>query len=107
MYKIDIEKLYQKLIDTANKDGIITSDEQKLIDNIRKNIEKYSKILNESYADNIITADEQNDLYTFRKKIMEEALIIAKQDHKITQDEFSLLRCIKDILDDMEANETY
>jgi hypothetical protein len=48
----------QKLIEIASRDGIISEDEQAILENVRKNITKYFKVLYESYDDDIITADE-------------------------------------------------
>jgi len=104
---IDPEQLYQRMLEVANEDGIISEDEQALIDNVRANISKYFQILRDSFEDKIITEEEQYEMYESRKRILEEALQVAKGDEKITQDEFKLLSTIREILQEMEYNENY
>ncbi|MHA2503086.1 MAG: hypothetical protein ACXAE3_09460 [Candidatus Kariarchaeaceae archaeon] len=100
-------EINQKMIDIAKQNGIITADEQAIIESVKENIAKYFEVLHQSYDDDIITSDEQNDMYALRKRIMDEAVEIAKDDNQITQDEFALLRVIKSILEEMEYNEHY
>lgn len=107
MHQFNPKKIYNQILDKANEDGIITSDEQAIIDSIKSNISKYQEILEDSYEDEIITAEEQNDMYLSRKHMLEEALSIAKEDNKITQDEFKLLKIIRQIIGEMENQEHY
>lgn len=107
MHNFNPEEIYQRIIDKANEDGIITSDEQALIDNVKDNIAIYSAIVKESYEDEIITSEEQNDMYLTRKQILKEAIEIANKDDTITQDEFNLLQIIRRIITDMEDQEHY
>jgi hypothetical protein len=96
-----------EILKAAKEDGIISEDEQALIDSIQANIAKYYRILDKSYEDGVITSDEEHNFYEARKIILEEALKVAREDEQITQDEFRIIKVLRHVIRKMEENEHY
>jgi hypothetical protein len=106
-HNLRAEDLLQQILNVAEEDGIISDDEQAMISSIKSNLAKYFEILDLNYEDGIITSEEQYEFYQARKKILEEALVIAREDEKITQDEFRIVQALRDVIRQIEEEEHY
>lgn len=85
-------KIMMKLIETAAKDGIITKEEQEVLDSIDNSLVFYKQALDEAEADGMITLQEQKRLEKIRDIVISTARIIAQEsDSQIDKDELNLL----------------
>ena len=94
----DMQKLFAKLLEKAREDGVITVEEQAILDQVQINIDDYEKLLSEALDDNIITEDEAKDLRNARAKMLDLAWITADRDAEINPDEAGLLNLLLNLL---------
>lgn len=93
-----IQDLYDLLLKKAKEDGIITSEEQAILDHVELEIEKYEKMVEEAMEDNVITEEESNQLKKQRSIMLEGAWVTADEDSVISQDEARLLNLLLKLL---------
>ncbi|MHA2365887.1 MAG: hypothetical protein ACXAC7_18150 [Candidatus Hodarchaeales archaeon] len=91
MDKSKLEALFRDLYKIAMDDGLITEEEQRILDSVTKNIDSFITALEEAMADNIITKEENELLNNIYDKIYDESADIANEDNQLTTDEFKLL----------------
>ncbi|MCY3414460.1 MAG: hypothetical protein INQ03_22625 [Candidatus Heimdallarchaeota archaeon] len=84
----------QKIIERAKEDGVITEEEQAIIDTIKFNIESYQKMLEKALDDNIITQEERNQLNDLEEKIYGDSYFTAMDDKVISKDESTLIKTL-------------
>lgn len=85
-------KIMMKLIETAAKDGIITKEEQEVLDSIDNSLVFYKQALDAAEADGMITLQEQKRLEKIRDIVISTARIIAQEsESQIDNDELNLL----------------
>lgn len=87
-------EIWEKLRETALKDGIISEEENTLISNIALDVEAYAQMVDKALNDGIIDEAEQIELFEGRMEILEKAYEMARADHKITDDEKEILKSI-------------
>ncbi|MHA2250508.1 MAG: hypothetical protein ACXAD7_09100 [Candidatus Kariarchaeaceae archaeon] len=87
-------EIWDKLRDTALKDGIISDEENELISNIVLDVGAYSEMVDKALEDGVITEAEKIELFEGRMEILEKAYEIARQDHIVTDDEKEILKSI-------------
>ncbi len=85
------EKVWDKLLTIAMKDGIITEEEEKVLGTILKSMEEFQSALKKAKEDNILTPAEEKELLHLREQIWEKAYTVAKEDKNISIDEHQLL----------------
>lgn len=85
------DELWNTLIDVAKKDGIITNDEDALLDTIQIELQKFYKKMLQSEGNK----DPKKMLRTVLEKAHDQAL----KDDKISNDEAALMHKLKIILD--------
>ncbi|OLS20903.1 MAG: hypothetical protein HeimC3_38140 [Candidatus Heimdallarchaeota archaeon LC_3] len=90
--KLNMTNLVRDLMVEANKDGIITEEERKLIDTVSVDLETYFDALNHALEDGIITPDEEEKLEEIKENILKRTYIVARKDQKITDDERNLMK---------------
>ncbi|OLS25715.1 MAG: hypothetical protein HeimC2_17710 [Candidatus Heimdallarchaeota archaeon LC_2] len=100
----DMQKLYAKLLDKALEDGIITEEEQAILDDVKMNIGDYEKLLSEALEDEIITEKEAKDLRNSRAKMLDMAWLTADKDAEIDPDEAGLLNLMLNLLKKIEMD---
>ena len=100
----DMQKLYAKLLVKAKEDGIITGEEQAILDQVKMNIEDYENLLVEALEDNIITESEAKDLRNSRAKMLDMAWLTADKDAEINSDEAGLLNLMLSLLKKIEID---
>ena len=86
--------VWDALQKVALEDGVITTEERKLISNIVLDVEAYSNMVDRALADGIISKKEKVELFEGRIEILEKAYLIAREDRTISKDETELLKSI-------------
>ena len=102
--KTDMQKLYVKLLEKAKEDGVITEEEQAILDQVKINMEDYEKLLTEALEDQIITEEEAKELRNSRAKMLDVAWLTADKDAKIDKDEAGLLNLLLNLLKKIEMD---
>ncbi len=87
-------EIWEDLIAIAKTDGVITKDEEVLLDTIKTNLERYYSSLEE----NPITDKEKLEVFASQVDIMSEAYDTAHLDGKISHDEYELLKKLQKIV---------
>ncbi len=85
------DNLVSELLKLAMEDGIETSEEADIINNVISNFDKFNKLLELALEDKKITHKERTDLLKIVDKIDDEAQHIAEIDGIVTEDEMQLL----------------
>ncbi|MCH8906688.1 MAG: hypothetical protein IH840_06335 [Candidatus Heimdallarchaeota archaeon] len=81
------DEIWNELIAVAKGDGTVTSDEEKLLDNIKRALtEYYEKV--ESQSD---------DKATLLEQIIDRAYAYAQKDNMISWDELAILKKLKEV----------
>ncbi|MHA2091821.1 MAG: hypothetical protein ACW98K_13290 [Candidatus Kariarchaeaceae archaeon] len=88
------EEIWNQLVDIAKSDGVITQDEEVLLDTIKSNLERYYNSLEE----NPLTDEEKLEVFAAQVDIMSEAYDTAHIDGKISHDEYELLKKLQKIV---------
>ncbi|MHA2097121.1 MAG: hypothetical protein ACW99A_00435 [Candidatus Kariarchaeaceae archaeon] len=100
----DMQKLYEALLRKANEDGIITNEEQAILDQVKMNVLDYEKLLSNALEDGIIDEDEAKQLRDSRAKMLELAWMAADTDAEINTDEAGLLNLLLNLLKKIELD---
>jgi len=89
------EQIWEKLLTIANEDGVISTDEEIMLENIKQNLKKYY----DARASN----DEGDELLVLQHHldIMREAYDTAYLDDKLSEDELQLLKGLQKIVNRM------
>lgn len=87
------------LLDIAEMDGVITSEEMEILEQVRIDADSYSVNLAEAKSDGIITGEEAIKLERLKKMIIDRAEIVANIDGNLSKDEKDLLTTLKYFLD--------
>ncbi len=85
----------KELMEVASKDGIISSDELEIINQVKVDLDSYDLHLKEARKDGFVDEEELKVLETLRNLIFERADIIASVDGKLADDEKALLGSLK------------
>ncbi|MHA2251000.1 MAG: hypothetical protein ACXAD7_11595 [Candidatus Kariarchaeaceae archaeon] len=87
------EKIWKELVEVAKSDGVITSEEEKLLDSIKLTLGRYYKKLD--YSDKEFHAKILKDQL---QEVIDDAYKTAEDDDMITWDEFHILKKLKNIV---------
>ncbi|MHA2172897.1 MAG: hypothetical protein ACXAB7_23795 [Candidatus Kariarchaeaceae archaeon] len=98
-----IADIYEQLLAKATEDGVISPEEQAILNQAKFDLDYYEKLLQLAVLDDIITSDESNQLKVARNKILKGAWVVADEDAVITKDEAELLNLLLKILKDIES----
>ncbi len=85
----------KELMEVASKDGIVSSDELEIINQVKVDLDSYDLHLKEAKNDGFVDEEELKVLETLRNLIFERADIIASVDGNLSDDEKSLLSSLK------------
>jgi len=86
---------YHGLLNTALEDGVITTEERLLLENISENYKVYQTALEDAIVDGVIGDDEAERLRNLRIKIYSDALKMAFENGTMSKDENSILGVLK------------
>lgn len=92
----------QKLQEVAEKDGVVSDEEKKLLGTIKGFIEQYKKYQMITEEDGVVDEDERKKLKEMRKWILEGAWVEAQEDGVITRDESNLIATIYEFMKTLE-----
>jgi hypothetical protein len=101
-HRDQVRQIISKLKDRALQDGIITEEEQRLLDTVQDLVNRYENYLVKAEADQIITPDEALKLREMRNQMLEGAWVEADRDAHITSDEATLLNLLLKLLKGIE-----
>ena len=87
----ELDSLIEKLIFVSNLDGVLSEDEQSIINIVKKNVNKFKKAYQEAWADNVLDEDDKSHLRNLWKNIMLETTKTAIKDQRYSKDELSLV----------------
>jgi len=87
-----------KLLEEANKDGVISEDELEIIKQVEVDADSYALVLAEAIDDGMIDDKEAAFLNELKSLIMERAETIAGLDDIVSEDEKALLAKLSEIL---------
>lgn len=93
-----IDDLSTKLRDVANRDEIISKEEEHLISSIEDFISRYKLYKRKAKADGVIDDQEKERLKEMKKGILEGAWVTSMEDGSISDDESELISTIYDFL---------
>jgi len=94
----EFKAMLRKLVRIAEDDGIITSSEAELLNDIRITVEKYQEALTQAEQDNVITDDEYLVLKNIEDSILQKTFILIEQDEKLDQDSRKMVEKLFDVL---------
>ncbi len=89
----------KNITDKAAEDGVVTKEEQKIIETARDNLLEYEKLVKEAMEDGIITTEEMNSLIDLEENLLSETYFTAIEDNKIDSDELILLKTLIKTID--------
>ncbi len=95
--------VYEQLLAKATEDGVISPEEQAILNQAKFDLDYYEKLLQLAVLDDIITSDESDQLKAARDKILKGAWVVADEDSVITKDEADLLNLLLKINKDKES----
>lgn len=87
-----------QLMEKAREDGLITDEENELIQQIKVDVETYTKILKESMKDGVISKEEGRKLQEFKQYIINSAENVAMRDGKISEAEKELIQRLSNLI---------
>lgn len=86
------------LLKIAERDGVITSEEFELLEQVRVDADSYSMNLIDAKSDGVITEEEATRLAKLRNQILERAQIVAEIDGVLSDDEKVILNTLKEFI---------
>lgn len=87
----ELDKLLDTLIFVSGLDGILSDDEQNIINVVKKNVDSFKIAYNNAWKDNTISDSDKEHLRNLWKNIMLETTKTAIKDQQYTKDELSLV----------------
>jgi hypothetical protein len=88
-------KAYEKLLEIAKEDGIITDDEQKILETAKTAIENFDEYVDEALEDGFVTVSEHTKLLKLQDRLLRDTESQALEDDHITEDEQLLIDLLK------------
>ncbi|MCH8907663.1 MAG: hypothetical protein IH840_11280 [Candidatus Heimdallarchaeota archaeon] len=87
----DPQELLDELLEVAQSDGIVSSDEKNLIKTVEKEMAKYQNLLKKANEDGVIDKGEKLKLFGMRLNVVRKAFDTVQKDMQVTKDEQDLL----------------
>lgn len=95
-----MEEIYRKLLEQALKDGVISSDEDKILLKAKERIMDYQKFVDQALDDGIVTVREHSKLLQLQDRLIRDVEKEIEADNVITEDEKLLIDTIKRMIKD-------
>jgi len=96
-----ISDVLDELWNLAEKDEMVSPDEQEILENIQNSIESYQRLASKIIEDHDISDDDLEKLYVFEKQIVQSASSEALKDGYISGEEGDLLQYLLDFFTDL------
>ena len=100
-----VEKAREYLMNIANKDGIVTEEEEELIEKILLEVQNYETIFKEAIVDQKLDSEERLKLFKAKLNILRNAAKAVHEDLHVSQDEEEILKGLRSIFPDMQESE--
>ena len=89
-----LQKIIRAISKVAKADGIITPEEQEILESVQINILVYDQSLEDALDDGIISNDERESLNALKHQILNEAWDIARYSEGVSNDEIKMLQVL-------------
>lgn len=104
--EIDVVKLItDEITGIAKRDGVITEEEQTLIDSIETEMKKYKTLMEKALEDNEITPKERNSLFRAKLQIIKNSVKTIRQDFNVSNDEQEIINGLQKMLPEISKFE--
>ncbi len=90
----------KKIAEKAKEDGEISDDEYKILEKVSFDVAEYMVFLEKASDDDEIDEIERKTLLNLRKKILFNAMEVASEDGRVTDEEHALISEIIRILNE-------
>ena len=87
----ELDSLIENLVFVSNLDGVLSEDEQKIIDVVQKHVNEFKKAYQDAWINNSISDTDKTHLRNLWKNIMLETTKTAIKDQQYTKEELSLV----------------
>jgi 2-iminobutanoate/2-iminopropanoate deaminase len=99
---ISRENLWKKLVYLALEDGIITKEEEALIDAIMSDLDTLNTVIAQASESSLITEDDMNNITKIIREIEEKAVKVAEADKMLSDDEINILTKLNSIFKELK-----
>lgn len=99
---VEIDDLSERIQAIANKDGVITAEEEELLKKINNFIRQYKLYQRQAEEDGVIDEQEYDRLNEMRKGILEGTWVAANEDGNITDDESNLISIVYEFIKELK-----
>ncbi|MCY3413199.1 MAG: hypothetical protein INQ03_16285 [Candidatus Heimdallarchaeota archaeon] len=100
-----IDEIYNRLVKKAEQDGIISREEQNLLNRVKMTTMKFKQYYEKAKEDEIIDADESAQLEQWKKDVLLQAWDEADKDQEIQKDEAALLNLLLRLVKNLDLQE--
>lgn len=87
----ELDTLIENLVFVSNLDGVLSEDEQNIINVVQKHVAEFKKAYQDAWSNNTISDVDKEHLRNLWKNIMLETTKTAIKDQSYTKDELSLV----------------
>lgn len=91
---MQLDSLFQELVNITLRDNKITEDEKVLVKSIYQNINTFKEAYKKAWEDDIITEKDKGLLLHLWNRIFDKSVEIAQEDNIISLDELKLLMSV-------------
>ena len=103
MSKKTFNEVMEKLFSIATADGIITEEEQEILDAVNSELQSYDWSLSTATSDGVISPTKAAMIKAICSRVVQKAKTQALKDGVLTSDEFNLLIEIYDLEEKEES----
>lgn len=100
-----VEMVKTEVTNIAKRDGVITDEEQRLIDSIVNEMTKYKVIMEKALDDDEINPKERNTLFRAKLQIIKNSVKTIREDFNVSNDEQEIINGLQKILPEISRFE--
>ncbi len=101
----NLGEILQKIIEKAEEDGLITMEEQELINVLDITFRDLDQAIKNALEDHYLSKQEELVLREKRAKIIDEAWEVISKDNVISEDEAILIRTLLQLIKNIKVTE--
>lgn len=87
----ELDSLIDNLVFVSNLDGVLSQEEQSIINVVQKNVDEFKKAYQSACVNNTLSEDDKLHLRNLWKNIMLETTKTALKDQQYSKEELSLV----------------
>ena len=87
----ELDKLIDTLVYVSSLDGVLSNEEQSIIEVVQKHVNDFKKAYQDAWSDDVLSEDDKSHLRNLWKNIMLETTKTAIKDQRYSKDELSLV----------------